>query len=345
MYRSRSRSSSVQKPGSQHPQHSMNHAAHPPSRPAQHSSCCHSDLVQVAASRYEAHLQRVEAMALAPATLAAVRGLRAAVRCARTNGGALAGSDVDFTVDSIAVMPREDRKLLINQFALGLGHDDARVVVLGNEAAYEVDRDDELLNFCLESCASQVIWSCGGSPEVVDRLSGGAVRLPVGRPFHIFPNDFFREGGGHTWVRLAQILGTGEEVRPGASPGLGDLCYQIELSAHPSQVASRGRAPTAERVQFLVDVMRTLSTTADVLLIHGPGRVEFQHARQQLAAAFLGLPNGATLNWADLGEPRRPIAALMENGRRVVRTRALGNTGVTAEFIRWLKWLTEPLAA
>jgi hypothetical protein len=39
---------------------------------------------------------------------------------------------------------------LVNQFSLGLGSPEAKIIVVGTEHAYDLEHD--VANFCLESC-------------------------------------------------------------------------------------------------------------------------------------------------------------------------------------------------
>ncbi len=258
------------------------------------------------------------------------------VDLAMEKGEQLGPDDLMFSVTDLRTLDLDAREALLNQYALGFGRDDAPIVVMGTEHAYELDHEDELVNFCLESCCGAVMWACGGSGELVRRLSGGDVDIE--RPFHIHPNDYFQERGAHTWVRLARVVGRGGEERIGAEPGLGDLCYQIDLSAHPKQRNSDSVPPTQERLEFLVQAMHALRGTSRVLLFHGKANDNgpWAAARDLLARAFTALPASEPFRWVDLSEPNRPLQYADVGACRIIVTRALANAGVTLEFLEQL---------
>jgi len=119
-------------------------------------------------------------------------------------------------------------------------------------------------------------------------------------------------------------VGIGNEHEPGATPGLGDLCYQIDLSAYPSQQGALGRHPTPTRMHFLESVMTAFAATARTLIFHGrAAAADCESSRNQLIAQFLGhVP--APSDWQNTSEPHAPLHHLTVGDRRVIVTRALG---------------------
>jgi hypothetical protein len=295
-------------------------------------SAYHEAVVLNSCDRFEAHLQSLEERHRDPIvrkTAAVVRQTYVSARAQR----------LDLEVEHVLVNPvavrrvlREHRELFLNQWALGIGRDDAPVVVLGAEHAYNVERDADLVNLCSESIGSGILWLCGGRNDVVNALSGGAIT--TARPFHVHPNDHYQEGSMHTWERLGRALGAPGVHEPRSVPGLGDLCYQIELSAQPSQDTSGSEPPTAARRLFLRSVMEHVRETASVLIIHGSQSSRAHEAvRLELASVFLGGPCERALSQRHpLSERYRPISVADIGERRVIRTRALSNQGCTDEF-------------
>jgi len=102
------------------------------------------------------------------------------------------------------------------------------------------------------------------------------------------------------------------------SPCLGDLVYQVELSAHPATEMACGRRPTRERVEYLTGLIAALSH-AQVLLFHGKASdLRWERDRLPIATQFLGIASppqwvrervgNSTLRWTD-ADHRRVIIA------------------------------------
>lgn len=296
----------------------------------------HRAVVLEAVARYELYLEN---LAVRQPHMTIVRPILEALRTARRDGPRMQASGIGFDTGALERLSATDRRRLLNQFALGLGRDDAPVVVMGTEQAFELDERADLVNFCLENIASHIVWLAHGDSSVVSALSQNQVVSSVDRPFHIHPNDHYQEGGGHTWGRLARVLGDDGAHEPAAEPGLGHFCYQLDASAYPSQRADAGLPPTNTRMDFLVtSALPSLATTARVLILHGSS-IDGDH-RDRLARAFLGLPGGNSIAWrGHLAQPGRPLAFFDHNARRVIATRALANQGVTLDFLRTLREL------
>lgn len=285
-------------------------------------------LVKRAADAYLSYLKSLVAVNQDSALGQAAIALATMIEVACQKRDAFQPADVTFSIEHVNGLKLDERKLLLNQNSLGLGRDNAGVVVVGTEHGYELGTG--AVDFTLQSCCDQVLWLTGGRQDIVQKIIERP--LPTDRPFHIYPNDYFGEGGSHTWVRLAAILGeTSSEYRRSANPGLGDLCYQIELSAYPSQNNVHGLTPTDERLSFLQEVVTTLRGSARVLLFHGRASDRrLEPARETLASLFLGVDD---VVWTDVGQRYRPIRFADAGERRVIITRAIGNSGVTPRFI------------
>ena len=297
-----------------------------------------ADLAQLATISYLNHLRGLQAE---PASVlgAAIEALKSTLEAALAKRDALELSETTFSVADLVPLTLDQRTSLFNEYALGLGRPDRSVLVIGTAHAYELGRDEDLVNYCLESCAQPLVILTNGRTDIVERLTAGAVALPADRPFHVYPNDHYREGGTHTWARLAQVVGTGVEHWPGARPGLGDLCYQIELSAFPSQRNAGGRLPSLERLKFLERAMPVFARSGSVLLFHGKALdSEWEGARTRLIGSFLGRAPGHA-DWVDESERNRPLRHVTIGTRRVIVTRALANAGVTREFLERLAML------
>jgi hypothetical protein len=304
-------------------------------------SAYHEQLVEEACHRFEVHLEGL-GRHRDPIVRRTAGRVRESCLLAREQRLDLQAASVHINPDAVRALLREHRPLFVNQWELGLGRDDSSVVVLGAEHAYELNQDMDLVNFCTESIGSGVVWLCGGRKDVTRALSGGVVT--EARPFHIHPNDHYRKGSSHTWGRLALALGHPGAHEPHSVPGLGDHCYQIELSAHPSQRNTGSQPPTPERRAFLKRVMEQMRETARVLLIHGSrSSNEHEAARFELAGTFLGIPSEAALNQPhELSRPGSPISVADVDGRRVIKTRSLSQS--SGEFLSRIAELVQEVA-
>src|SRR3954467_15066463 len=129
----------------------------------------HCKLVLDAARLYEQRLEQLPASGDDghPANL-----ILKTLRAARAAGASLTTREIAFTAKSVASLTRDERETLLNEFALGLGRDDANVVAMGTEPASSVD---EIETLCLENLGSQIVWLCHGNPAIVARLTDGFV--------------------------------------------------------------------------------------------------------------------------------------------------------------------------
>lgn len=238
-------------------------------------------------------------------TKRALRALLETTEAALRLGPDLTMADVKFNCQSLTGVPTKDRRLFLNEFQLGIGYDGAPVIVMGTEVADNCDVPEDLAWVCLLTT-----FILSDSPQaVVEGLSRPSSWWPKWerrglppspwRPYHLQPNDLDqaqRGRGQRTWKVLAEVLTSNADradadLRQGADPGLGDLCYQIDRSALPALRASRGSAPTAARLDWLErEVIPALRQTARVLIVHGYGEKfrDWLPGDKRLFEAFLG---------------------------------------------------------
>ena len=271
-----------------------------PTAPSSHRHV-HPRLIEISADRYLSQLRNASLSSL---------GARALKSLDRSiTDGALWKSDVPlesvtFSWEVMSQVPLQDADHFINHYQLGHGRDDAPVVSIGTEHAYQLlvrnpdgtYRNVGLREITMESgCA--LFWLTGSRPDVIAKVSACPEwrwRRPFDEswPYHIYPAEYHKAGGGGTWNTIGRgVLQAGDSWRL----ALGDRCYQIELSAYPAVRATRGRAPTAERLRFLGDVLETLGKTARVAIFHGTPKFATIDPRLELAKVFLDvatLPNG-----------------------------------------------------
>ena len=246
----------------------------------------HPELAESATRLYLAHLEAITGQTISAAARQALRDLIETTEAAQRLGHGLEPADITFTLSALDGVLASERSGFLNQYQLGLGYDGAKMVAMGTEAAGDPEDPEGLAYDCLQTA---LILS--GSPDTVVKslLKGSswwakmeARGLPPEpwRPIHIHPNDFDQVQVSkpfHTWCNLARVVAPSEQdwrdlMTVGASPGLGDLVYQIERSGLPAKRSSDGAPPTLERTDWLVEeVLPSLRKTANILLIHGFG--------------------------------------------------------------------------
>lgn len=173
-------------------------------------------------------------------------------------------------------VPRAERGKLINQSSLGLGSPRARIVIVGQEHAYDLDDIEKL---AVEGCGLTALWLCGGAKDVTAKISGLSGR----RRFTLHPGDYYPDpDSGHTWRCVCSALGVG-------GYDFGDRAHLIEISAHPATNQTRGRRPSSRRLAFLQEFMRR--TDAGTVLFHG---TRWRKEQKLLGAAYLGVSRMAT---------------------------------------------------
>jgi hypothetical protein len=157
----------------------------------------------------------------------------------------------------------------------------------------------------------------------------------TGRAYHRHPSDHYSVGSGHTWRTVADVLRV-------SLNDLGDHAYQVERSAHPSRASFQGEAPTSERREFLVRLLRAFRESAQVLILHGKtGHREddWDVCNDALTAAFL---DDASMGQQDeLRIGKASIRRWTTGDRTVIHTwalngGALARSGAKAEYITTL---------
>jgi hypothetical protein len=281
--------------------------------------------VESAAQGYVSQLRLVSAEARQEGRLgSAVARLIETLELALNRRQELAAADVSFSRADLSGMDEWQLLAILDQHGLGLGSDGAPIIFMGTEEAYDLAEGGDLAL----ACALSILWLCGSRPDVLDKIDPTVLksaRSPNPRQYHIHPNDFYRvdrSGGRGTWECIARVLRpddpssllippSGEES--GAS--LGDLCYQIDVSAFPSKSATGGQLPHATRSAFLAHLVAAFRS-ASALVFHGGPSDE---ARRQIASSFLG----RSVDWTSSTTKREWMAWDVESGRAVIHTYAL----------------------
>jgi hypothetical protein len=229
-----------------------------------------------------------------------------------------------FSRSDLSKLPEWQLLAVLDQRVLGFGRDDAPLICMGTEEGYSAADGGELAL----ACAQSILWLCGSKPEVLDRIDPTVLpsaRSPRPREYHIHPNDFYRwdrSQGRGTSPMIARLLRAQDPesllVPPSqgdAALSLGDICYQVEISAYPSKVALGGRQPNSVRAEFLAELVVKF-VSASALIFHGGPPDD---ARTKIASSFLGRP----VRWASNTAKREWFAWDAENGRAVLHTYAL----------------------
>src|SRR5579885_2208467 len=251
-----------------------------------------------------------------------------------------------------------ERELLINQWALGWGRDDAPIIVMGTEEAY-LPTGEDLGQW---NCSCAAIWHSGGARELLERLDPRLAAAPFGaddfanrRPFHVYPNDYLMvhrshwdqtkdrwvRPGRHTWKVISQVVAGPDLWRGMLDPTIGrmgDVVHQIELSAYPATIAAAGRPSSAERFAFLRWFVSRVRATARLLIFHGrPNQLEWGR-RNEIASAFLDAPGLTGADWNDLLVSGSHVRYVEVDRRLVVLSRAL-NGAISSEHVEVLRRL------
>jgi hypothetical protein len=285
----------------------------------------HPAVIESAARGYLSQLRLVSAEARREGRLGlAVANLIETLEVALSRRHDLAAAEVSFSRANLAGMNEWQLLAVLDQHGLGLGSDGARIIFMGTEEAYDLAEGGDLAL----ACALSVLWLCDSRRDVLDKIDPTVLksaRSPKPREYHIHPNDFYRvdlSGGRGTWECIARVLRpddpssllippSGEE----SGPSLGDLCYQIDVSASPSKSATGGQVPHATRSAFLAHLVAAF-TSATALVFHGGPSDE---ARREIASAFLG----RAVDWTSSTTKREWMAWDVENDRAVIHTYAL----------------------
>ncbi len=289
------------------------------------SPLAHPEVVESAAQGYLSQLRLVSAEARREGRLgSAVASLIETLELALSRRHELAAAEVSFSRADLSGMDAWQLLAVLDQHGLGLGTDDAPIIFMGTEEAYDLAEGGDLAL----ACALSVLWLCGSRPDVLDTIDPTVLtsaRSPNPRQYHIHPNDYYRvdlSGGRGTWECIARVLRPDDPnsllVAPSGEnrgPSLGDLCYQIDVSAFPSKSATGGQLPHATRSTFLAHLVAAFRS-ASALVFHGGPSDE---ARRQIASSFLG----RSVDWTSSTTKREWMAWDVESGRAVIHTYAL----------------------
>lgn len=102
-----------------------------------------------------------------------------------------------FNANLLSPCTADERSSLVNQWALGIGNDGARVVFMGTEHAYDIDSSP--VGLALESCGSPLLWLDDGGPELAASIAQDSAWVKsTGRNYHPHPSDHYAVRGGHT---------------------------------------------------------------------------------------------------------------------------------------------------
>ena len=317
-----------------------------------HSIASYPELVLESADRYRDHLRRnlgrfSESMR---PSIAALMDLLGRVH----DPSSINPDQLGFTANDLsnADVPG-DLDLLINQWCLGWGRDDSPIVAMGTEEAYPV----KAVDLGQWNCCCAVIWATGGRQGIVDALDPRSAKHdpPIPqfehrREFHIHANDYFlvhKHRGRHTWKLLAEAIAGHGNWLPLLDQNLGtlgNLAYQIEVSAYPAKLTADGRASTGDRHVFLSMMLAKMRSSAKVLLFHGRAKDPGWGGRDSLAGIFLGRNRLTQAEWEQTDFHGQPLRYFRHGGRLVVLTRAL-NGNVRRQLLDGLYALIAPAIA
>jgi hypothetical protein len=282
----------------------------------------HPEAVELAARGYLDQLSAVGRETNPDGRLgSAVTRLMRTLEAALERRSDLTPDEIPFTRADLVGLEDWQQLAVLDQQSLGVGNDGAQVIFMGTEEAYGAGDGGDLAI----GCGLSALWLCGSRRDVLQRIDPTVTSRSVDpRAYHRHPNDFYRvdlDRGRSTWKCLAELLRPGDAnsllVWPGDSqgPSLGDLCYQIEVSAYPSSLASGGRAAGERRVGFLRQFLPLL-VEAKALVFHGGD----EGPRTQLAQAFLGTDD---VRWETHDVPREWLRQAVHGDRIVLHTYAL----------------------
>jgi hypothetical protein len=253
----------------------------------------HPELLATSATRY---LNQLRSVVLSPGGREALRSLEVSISACVVERSEVPLERVTFTWEVMQRVPLLEANNFTNHYQLGYGRDDAPIVSMGTEHAYQLlvkspdgtVRDVGLREIAAE-CGCVLYWLTDSRPDITSKLLGCPDwhwRRPfaIGWPYHIYAAEYHRVGGGGTWATIGRgLLRAGDNWRR----ALGDRCYQIEVSAHPAKRAAVGQAVNADRMSFLKEVLISLRETAQVLLFHGVPKSTGHDPRIELAQVFL----------------------------------------------------------
>lgn len=251
-----------------------------------------------------------------------------------------------FAADELRDANAHDVDLLINQWCLGWGRDDAPVISMGTEEAYPARPVD----LGLWNCCCAVVWATAGRPDILAAIDSRSAHpdppidgFEARREFHLHANDYFLihqrhwdpdrqlwvRPGRHTWKLLAEVIAGRGRSAPLLAQNVGSLglrAYQIEVSAFPAKAAVEGRMATEDRHRFLSDLLGAMRSTAKVLIFHGRASEPGWGGRDSLVATFLRSPKPSPTDWTRESHGGQVLQHIEDSGRTVVLTRALNGS-------------------
>jgi len=276
-----------------------------------------------------------------PAAIAAAKLIRS-IEAALEKRESLTPTSVEFDRESMADVAASETVWFVNEYTLGWGRDDAPVIVMGTEEAYATDPTE----LALWNCGCAIIWLSAGRRDIVEHLDSRTRRSRsdglAPRCFNVHYADWGRPPQSkHTWGCLAKVL-SGDPHSGGwrdyftpqvpggpVHRGMGDVCYQVEVSAYPAKRALSGKFETHARAEFLSEFVEQVRVTAKVLLFHG-GPYEGT-VRARLVEVFLGKPFPQLPLVAS--QPRRRLWRAEHAGRVVLHTNALSRPNVDDDYL------------
>jgi hypothetical protein len=302
----------------------------------------HPEIVDRSLGEYRNYLLWVrEKPHLSDPAQTAIDNLVVTIDAAATKKSEFLPTDVTFSYRDLLPLAEAEGELFANQFSLGCGDDGASTIFMGTEEAYEVA--DGSLAFW--NCCGAVLWACGSKLDVMTQIDERQIAsLPPTdrerRAFHIHMNDFYsvqHTRGRDTWEVLAWLLDPAHDSwalleNRGRGPSLGDLCYQIEVSAWPSKTATAGRPPSRDRLAFLEYVLQEMRRTATRLVFHGRPHEPHWGDRDHLAGIFLGLVRGDEAIFTEVAAGGRTFLEARRGDHAVLMTRALSGM-VSNEYL------------
>jgi hypothetical protein len=286
-----------------------------------------SDVLDLSASNYIADLKALIKSDRSPPCRDVATVLLKVVETALRDRAGLRAAAIPELRPLLDRVPVEERPFLINQSSLGLGRQDADLLIVGQEHAYDLT---DTANLALEGCGLTVLWLCGGRSDVAVRFS--AANRP--RPFTVYPNDYYpNRSPGHTWHHVSKLLGVQN------SWDFGERAHLIEISAHPSRSQPGGQPPTRRRMDFLGSMLRR--STVRTVVFHGTARRQEQ---LELAARRLGIaeaaPNMLRTVPSLTGKRATKIEGQQVGGVQVLFCKMLsGNARPSTRFIDTLRTL------
>lgn len=301
----------------------------------------HDDAARFGAQRYIEHLRRaLNSSDVSTNTESVVACLVESIESALMSGRSLRPDQVSFSAAALSRMPHEERYIVINQWGLGIGNSEAKIVVMGTEHAFDPLDDRWVAGLALESCASQLLWLSGDEGDLSSAVAADSSFRPQDgvSGYLVRPTAYYSVASGHTWRRVSRALNVDFE-------SLFKTTYQVERSATAALRASSGVLPTAERTEFLSELLRLFSRTATLLLLHGrvsSDDAAWDQVNRELAAAFLALPPGFRWEQHQTG----PLTAMVARhfGRAVIALPALnGRTRGIWDAIQPIRGLVRDL--